>query len=152
MIENLIVTASNLYAAAPTWDYYIHNMDLPMVAIILSAIASMLYHLFEHQKHHMPGMGIFGDPCSHIILINIDRFCAVGAIIVCAVTAKWKNVDIYVFCLVAGIGLISVFISEFVSKFFPDKVEKWVHVFFHSVWHILAFECARELAVTHNIK
>ena len=89
----------------------------------------------------MLGIKYFRSNFYHNLFINIDRFFAIGSVIVCY-TPKIFNYPYYIL-----IGLISLLISEILSRFLKSS-EKNIHVISHSILHIVVFELARLLSLS----
>lgn len=112
-MENIILASTNLVAIVPVLEFYHQGCILQSTAVALAALASILYHLVECHKHGMPGVGVFTSARDHMILINIDRACAVFAVLACwDISALMQN---YAIVLVALVGLT---LSEQGSRYF----------------------------------
>lgn len=133
-MENVLVAASNLYAVVPI--YVAANRGQPFYAGVLCMAMgfSLLYHMIEHHKHGMTGLGS-GTLEEHDVCINLDRFWAVCAVM----TGLWMQQDIYTFLydhmFPIAVGLQLLFTSE-------RTTNKRVYILTHSLWHIAAFHMA----------
>lgn len=153
MIENFILTITNMGCIFPAMNYYNSGQYLQAICIILAGLASSLYHTFECKKHNMPGIGFYNTMFHHHLFINLDRFFAIASMYMC------YNDSVYDNKLLIVVGLFSMFTSEVLSRFVKPGnnnnhffgcfkfSEKNVHVVSHALWHIAAFEVARRMSL-----
>ena len=131
-MENVLVAFSNLYALLPI--YRAIRISNWLTAIILTGamVSSIVYHLLECHKHQMPGLWFGRSEFIYHLTINIDRlFALLSVYIFYDPTMLWNH------RYLAGIALASMTISETIYRY-----EKRPYIFFHIIWHILAFHLA----------
>lgn len=145
MLENIIVAATNLHGVWAIRNFSEAGDVLRAAAVLAAMLSSIVYHLFEHQKHHMPGMGIFGDKKSHEMLIMVDRVCALFAITFCATPPS--ILGIMPISIISAAGVSAMIMSELVAPKLPPRHDRLVHIVFHSIWHLCAFEAARRISI-----
>lgn len=146
-MENIILSITNFGFILPCINYFNNQQYLQSIFIGLSGCSSIIYHMIECKKHNMPGIRYFRSNFYHNLFINIDRFFAVGSVIVCYIPKVFN----YPYLIL--IGLLSIFISEILSRFIKSKnilSEKNIHVISHSIWHIVVFELVRLLSINYT--
>jgi len=137
ILPNLILSFTNINAIFAIYNYYYCQKYIQMLSITSIMIISIFYHLIEHHKHNMPGIGILNSKFYHNIFLNLDRLFSVIAIITCYDPIIF-SLDYILFIIIA---LISMFIAENIAKTVP------VYVLTHSIWHLSVFEIARWLSL-----
>jgi len=148
MIINLIVGSTNLVGL-----YYIlcYKTNLHQsLQIIFPMCASILYHLAD-TNHGLDGLyplNIYSNQ-----LLFVDRFFAIISGITCLYKLAYiKNptqTNVFTYGLVGLVGLVCLIISErdMVSQGFT--VGKYEFLFFHSLWHIIAFNILCLITINH---
>lgn len=143
-MENIILFLSNLYGLRAVYSFLSQSAYIPSGFLLGAIVASSQYHLIENIKHPLTGITKFLKieiSESNLfflnkITLNIDRFFAIGSILVIFEYSKCFEDNIILFALVASIcGMI--------SETLPKKVKyNKIFVLLHSIWHILAFHIA----------
>ena len=141
-MENIIVASSNLNGIFAIHNYYKRCQYKQSVAICCAMLASIVYHLIEHHKHNMLGIGIFKNKFYHVVFLNLDRFFAFYAVYMSYSPKIFKHIYFALF------GLTCLFTSEILSTLFSPSKEKLIHIIFHCLWHLSAFEMARLLSIS----
>ena len=144
---NYIVASTNL---VPLYYIYHYKMNIHQILLmILPMCASFIYHLSETKRGLI---GLYPINQYSELLLYIDRFFAIIAIITCLYKLKNNNVDKQLFVYMI-IGLFALVISERDViyeniDFYPNfSVNKYEFLCFHSLWHILAFKILCSLVV-----
>ncbi len=145
-MENVILALTNFSAVFAIHAYALRGDYLRAAAIFFAAAASFVYHLIECHKHAMPGIGCCTTKRDHILSINIARFFAFVAVFVCGWNAHFHELFAtnYMYIILAIIGIT---MSEQVSDYFEPPTQRWIHVIFHSLWHISVFTTAYKFAL-----
>lgn len=144
-MENVIVALSNLYAvrAMMTWPHF----SIGYTLTTLSAAASICYHLIEHQKHNMPGLGT-GSWEEHFYFLNFDRLCA--ATLSIYLLMHWQD-NFYwpVFAISLGSASELFHVQPKLQSAIglSDHTERIFYMVAHSAWHVAAFHCAYMVAL-----
>ena len=131
-MENIVVACSNFYAIFPIVANINKGYYFQACIISFSAISSFIYHLFEKNKHNMPGMSICRDDWYQILFINIDRLAAISAVIIYA-SNYHVLINYWYFLLLA---LFILLLSEY------DRHKKFPYIPLHIIWHFSAFHLA----------
>lgn len=130
-MENLIVSSTNLYAILPIITSFKYGYYNYTIVISLSMIASIIYHMIEHHKHNMTGLGSH-SLLEHQVCLNFDRFFAGLSFLYGFFINKDPTNFLINNSQVILIALLSLFISE-------KLVKKNFYIITHSIWHIYAF-------------
>lgn len=161
ILPNLCCTVTNLYALFPIYVFYKNNMIFKASFLAFTMVASICYHLIEHHKHNMPGIGLFNDKLSHQVFLNLDRFCSLAAVIVCynydlvyqngPISRLFINQTTFILLLLStGYAFIAETLltpkGPFPKIILEKNYIKWIYVFTHSLWHIGIFATAHEYA------
>lgn len=148
-MENLIVASSNLVGILPIISAHEQQNLIIFYSLYLAMFCSILYHLFETEKHKFPGIFSLIDPFQskiigqrlHQKLINMDRFFALTAIIT-VIYYYYQLIDnIIIFHSLFGISCL--IISEI------NKQSYWLYIITHCLWHIIAFNTANRLILNN---
>lgn len=136
--ENLILTITNLYGLRAIWNTSLTTRYFVGTAII----SSMIYHSVEQEKHSMSGL--WGTCREHHICVWIDRFFAVALGIICLCSLDLYRILSWGIPALCTLGLSEV--PWILHKYFQVRwigkylwLEHYWYVFWHSLWHILAF-------------
>lgn len=135
-MENLFVTASNLYSLRAINAAIKRKQYLTAIVIGSATIGSIIYHLSE-TKHNMHSLCL--KEYSWITL-NVDRFLAL-----CAVGYglwRYRILDKKVISF-GSLGLLAMLLSE--SQYvitLPPMAEKKLYLLTHPIWHVCAFHVA----------
>jgi len=171
MWVNLIVASSNFVGLFGVSNYYHKELFLEAWSILFSVMSSFIYHLFENNKHNMPGTGYFKNPKTQQILLNIDR---VGAFLAIGVTLKRMyetDISINIFLTRVLIAVIAELIPEIISGIYssgnhqsiiPSSITKYlnpkgykmnrtielsIYVICHCLWHISVFQISNQVSL-----
>jgi len=136
-MENLFVTATNLYSLRAIISAHNNTYYLECGSLTCAGLASIIYHLSE-TKHGMNSVCL--KKYSNITL-KFDRFFAVFSM--CIFLWKYKQRINKQIIYIGSVGLIALGLSEsqhIISL--PLRVEKILYLITHPIWHICAFHCA----------
>lgn len=139
ILPNIICTVTNLWALPAIYNYTVNDMVLQAYCVFFIMIASICYHMIEHHKHNMPGIGIFDDKLSHHIFLNLDRALSIISIIVCYDSIIFTKP----YLMIVLFAISCVTIAENFAKSIPS------YVIWHSLWHLSVFELARQISATY---
>ena len=141
MFVNTIVAISNFFAL-----YFTKNKILTKTQKLIMfspMVASFVYHLSE-TKHGLKGFPYLNNFSNE--LLNIDRFFAMtSSIFILSKIYYDKNIINKILCY-ALFGFFCLFMSErdVVFKIFniynDFEINKEQFLFFHCLWHLLAFK------------
>jgi hypothetical protein len=134
-MENLIVSASNLYALYPLYLSIRSRKFINVILLAGSMTSSILYHLSEHSKHNLKGITYLNN--YERSLLNSDRFFAIVTISYYIYKYPRLLFEKKKYILFA---LLCLAISEF--PLIRNHVPKPIYIISHSLWHILAFHIA----------
>lgn len=117
-----------------------------LIILLCPIIASCLYHLSE-TKHNLYGIYPLNKYTNELLII--DRFFAIVSFIIIIIklfTCRvFKFINLKKLIKLIIIGTISLIISERdiiyqkLNIYNDFVVNKFVFLFFHSIWHIVAF-------------
>jgi len=128
--NNFLVASSNLYAVIPIYN---SRSKSEFWILMCAMISSIVYHMIEHHKHGMRGIGVFDSKLSHHIFLNIDRFFAILAFL------KFFDIRLlsknYLLTTIL-LGFMMMGLSEIV---FYTPFFKRSYIMTHCAWHVLAF-------------
>lgn len=163
-MENVLLAATNLLAVPAIWLNVEAGQLFRAQCLAFAMLASMVYHLVEHRKHGLPGIGMWmtgkwrvwlQGPVAHHVLINIDRLGVLLAVEGFRQTMGWELMrDELLFRWPTVLFAISVLlISESFHyfrrslwSFVSDGTLKIGFVLGHSAWHVCAFWIALQLS------
>ena len=144
---NYIVASTNL---VPLYYIYHYKMNIHQILLMtLPMCASFIYHLSETKRGLI---GLYPINQYSELLLYIDRFFALIAIITCLYKSINNNIDKHLIVYMI-IGLFALVISERDVIYenidiYPNfSVNKYEFLCFHSLWHILAFKILCSLVV-----
>jgi hypothetical protein len=125
----MIVAASNLAAIYPIYFAY-YTKPYICASLVNAMFWSLIYHLCEH-KHGLRG---YGKSYISKRLLYID-FISASILFFMMLYKSIQNQAIY------KKKLLFVILLGFVCLYFSERKTstKWLFVFWHSLWHILAF-------------
>lgn len=136
------MSATNFYALRPIYyaidkAYYLHACML-----FCAMMSSIMYHLFEHSKHNMPGINQnYNKTNIEYIFLQFDRFFALSNIFLFLFTFDIFDIDL----TVIYVALICLFLSETLPK--NLKQEKLIYFVTHALWHFFAFHIAYKILI-----
>jgi hypothetical protein len=135
-MENIFVALTNLYALRSIILSLKQQRYLIYYGLLCSMLSSIMYHLFESNKHNMPGL--FYNPRYEKTLLNIDRFFILFNSVLFFSYFKHALKSAFVKRLIA-FAIVNLWISEWhISKDF----QKPLFIITHSMWHISVFHIA----------
>jgi len=132
--------------------------------VMFSMVASTAYHLIEHQKHELPGIGSvisglgwFNSMSAHELFINLDRAGAVALVL----TSMWGLYQEHILMstmykhrqevvLALTFSLISEslhYMRELYLNYLSPQAIQLTFAMTHTIWHILAFHLSNECAL-----
>lgn len=148
-MDNIIVSASNLYALFGSIQFYKNGEYINSFLINCAMISSILYHLAESNKHNMTGI-YFLKPYEKKLL-NIDRFFAISSVLIFSIKYWLIIFNNSAIMNIIPIGLFSLILSEFPNyspvTVFPKSTEKIIFIISHCIWHLCAFHVGYLLAI-----
>jgi hypothetical protein len=151
-MENTIVTLTNLCALPAL---FLTDFGTVLNTLVLfSMLSSMMYHYIEKCRHCM-------EPSTHVpkqiedALLAVDRVCATSLVLYVLWSANLDSVIGYG----PHMALLSLiwFSSNYdylVGLEVPPEYRRyirWWYVFWHSIWHIGAFELLRRIIVVDRL-
>jgi hypothetical protein len=138
MWGNLILVATNAPCGWAVYRAIQRDQLLAAMFLGFAGGASMLYHGAETHKHPvLSGLGYGRSKEAQLLLLGIDRWFAILAFVMVLATSQ---PSILVKYLPAGLLLlVCVGMSEVIAPLLPDNAHLYVHVFFHSLWHLGVF-------------
>jgi len=149
--ENIVLACTNLSAVFSIYIYIQRALWLQAGAVTAAMVASFWYHLIECHKHSMPGIGVCTSRREHDVWINVDRVCAVLAVLACGSRASVAVLMTPLVCAylwtLLPLALGSIYVSEQVSDRYGPELAPRIHVCSHGVWHVSVFMIALVSAV-----
>lgn len=133
---SIVVTLSNLEALIPLWYCYENGFVGTFVQIFFMMIASISHHATAVNRNITPLIKTRYAG----FLLWIDRLMATSCIIHGIYILSYyeiepEAIDIF-FVLLA---LISLFVSDLLTRRVTNVLELLVYTIFHTIWHVLAF-------------
>src|SRR5437868_9552490 len=138
IMENLFVTATNLYALRAIKLAFEQQKYLECGVLSCATIASIVYHLSE-TKHSMKSL-CFKN--STRITLNMDRFFAFASVLVFLFkyNKMIKNKEIIFYGITSLVAQMLSESQHLIS--FSPSTEKTLYLITHPIWHIGAFHIA----------
>jgi hypothetical protein len=142
IMENVIVASTNLYALRSIHALWSNKAYANCFLITASMISSIAYHLVEHSKHGMPGIKFYRQ-CEKVLL-NLDRFFAVGSILSFLRLYHRRlmtdrTIQIWIMIAVLNWILSEGYVFLGKSHKTPYNLKKYFFMFTHSIWHLCVY-------------
>lgn len=150
-MENILVSASNLYGLCGIVISHKLNLIPEIVLLSGSMISSICYHLSEHSKHYFPGFKFINR--YEKVFLNFDRIFANLSICFFGYKYYWTIMNSSNILGVSLVGIICLTLSEGLhyAKMLrvPPKIHKILFVILHIVWHLCAFHVPYAIINNH---
>lgn len=141
-MDNLCVTATNLYALRAINTCIKNNSYLNALLLTGAMTSSIIYHALENAKHNMTGIPRFKKYES--LALNFDRLFAI-LVVTRFIMLYHKKINQQILTL-ATCSLICMLVSECQHVInlnsYPIKYTKLLYMITHCLWHIGAFHVA----------
>jgi len=135
MLTNTFMALTNLVALPSIIQLFQQTRYVEFFVVFGAAISSFIYHLIEHHKHGMPGIGYFDSRFWHIFFLNMDRVFAFLTVIILA----YYNPNAITKKRIIFTGLIAlVFMTLSETLYRPVRYQKQ-YIILHTIWHIMAY-------------